>query len=284
VTHEPPLAHVQVPDSVPLAAEGTVCGDWRTALRADFADPGRIALQGAYPAACGVQHWSVAPADPEGFAARAIEGMWRELGGTLTGRVREGAVPPGLAPAFSASSPPLSEVVRDINKFSNNVMTRQLFLTLALQANGQGSLEGARALVGRWWDERTGLPGTLVLDNGAGLSREERVSARALARMLQRAWASPVMPELVASLPIAGVDGTLRRRPGKASGWAHLKTGTLRDVAALAGYVLGADGRRRVLVAIVNHPNAPAARPALDALVDWAHGAPHGGARHRPDW
>lgn len=269
VSHEPPLAHMELPASVPLAPAGTACGDWRAGLRADFADAARLALSGSYPAACGERQWSVAPADPQRYAARAIEGMWRELGGKLTGQVRDGRVPAGLAPAFSSTSPALAEVVRDINKYSNNVMTQQLFLTLALQRTGQGSPPAARDVLGRWWDERVGLPGTLVVDNGAGLSREARVSARALARMLQLAWASPVMPEFVSSLPIMGVDGTLRRRPGGASGAAHLKTGTLRDVAAIAGYVLGDSGQRHVLVAIVNHPNAPAARPALDALVDW---------------
>jgi D-alanyl-D-alanine carboxypeptidase/D-alanyl-D-alanine-endopeptidase (penicillin-binding protein 4) len=107
-----------------------------------------------------------------------------------------------------------------------------------------------------------------VADNGAGLSREARISAQALGRMLQTAWTSPVMPELVASLPIVGVDGTLRRSKSRA-GTAHLKTGSLRDVLAVAGYVHGASGRRYVLVAMVNHAGAAAARPALDALIDW---------------
>jgi D-alanyl-D-alanine carboxypeptidase/D-alanyl-D-alanine-endopeptidase (penicillin-binding protein 4) len=108
-----------------------------------------------------------------------------------------------------------------------------------------------------------------VLDNGSGLSRTERISAEALARLLQSAWASPLMPELVSSLPIVGVDGTLRRIKGKAAGSAHLKSGSLRDVVAMAGYVHALSGQRHVLVAIVNHPNAQAARPALEALVEW---------------
>ena len=252
------------------AAQGASCGDWRAGLRADFADPARIAFQGVYPASCGEREWSIAPADPGGYAARAVEGMWRELGGKLTGRVRDGKVPAGLAPAFGSTSPPLSEVVRDINKYSNNVMTQQVFLTLGLQKAGAGSFDQARSVLAQWWRQRLGAAEMPVVDNGAGLSREARVNARALARMLQHAWASPVMPEFMASLPIAGVDGTLRRRQGQAAGFAHLKTGALRDVVALAGYVHAASGRRYVLVGFVNHPNASAARPALDALVDWA--------------
>ena len=109
-----------------------------------------------------------------------------------------------------------------------------------------------------------------MFDNGSGLSRDERITAGELAKMLQVAWRSPVMSELMSSLPAAGVDGTLRRRALRSGGAAHLKTGTLRDAAGVAGYVDGASGRRYVLVAIANHANAAAARPAFDALVDWA--------------
>ena len=267
VQWEPPLAGVQQQATVPLAPAGTDCGDWRSALQGDWADPARMGFAGQYPASCGDKVWSIAPADPQQFAARAVEGMWRELGGKLTGSVREGRVPAGLKPAFVAESPALGEVVRDINKFSNNVMTQQVFLTLGLEQAGVGSMQTANEAVARWWTSRWGASELPVVDNGAGLSREARISAHALGRMLQSAWLSPVMPEYLASLPIAGVDGTLRRSKAQAS--AHLKTGSLRDSNALAGYVDGASGKRYVLVAFVNHANAGAARPAMDALVDW---------------
>lgn len=269
VQWDPPLAGVQRPSSVPLARPGTACGDWRAGLRADLADPARIAFAGDYPASCGERQWAVAYADPGAYAVRAVAGMWRHMGGTLTGTVRNGTVPARLQPAFSASSPALSEVVRDINKYSNNVMAQQLFLTLSWQKNGVGSVDASRTIVQQWWRKRFGEAGMPVIDNGAGLSREARISAQALGRMLQAAWASPVMPELLASLPVVGLDGTLRRSQSRASGGAHLKTGSLRDVSAVAGYVHGDDGRRYVLVAMINHANAGAARPALDALIDW---------------
>ena len=266
---EPPLAGLQVPTTVALAAPGTDCGDWRTGLALDFTDPQRLVFQGAYPASCGEKTWAIAPPDPQGFAARAVEGLWRALGGRLGGVVRDGQVPAGRAPAFSFASPPLAEVVRDVNKFSNNVMAQQLFLSLALSPQGPATPQAAREALLRWWRARLPEVEPPVVDNGSGLSRDARISAQALGRMLQAAWRSPLMPELLASLPVAGLDGTLRRsavRPGS----AHLKTGSLRDVVALAGYVHAAQGRRKVLVAIVNHLNAQAARPALEALVDWA--------------
>ena len=174
-------------------------------------------------------------------------------------------------------SPALAEVVRDINKFSNNVMAQQLFLTLALQATAAApaTLEGAREVLTRWLVERSGpLGDDVVLHNGSGLSRHNRISAARLAKLLMQSFDSPVMSELMASLPVTGLDGTLRR--AKATpGRAHLKTGSLRDVAGVAGYVLADSGRRYVLVAIINHPNANAARPALDALLQWTqHDAP----------
>jgi D-alanyl-D-alanine carboxypeptidase/D-alanyl-D-alanine-endopeptidase (penicillin-binding protein 4) len=148
-------------------------------------------------------------------------------------------------------------------------MAQQLFLTLGLAQRGAGTPENAREVLNEWLAEHLGEAARdALIDNGSGLSRETRLPARAFARLLLQAWASPVMPELVASLPVAGLDGTLRRSQSLL-GRAHLKTGSLRDVAGIAGFVLGASGRRQLVVAIVNHPNAAAARPALDALVQW---------------
>ena len=261
---EPPLAGVQLPTTVPLSREA--CEDWRGGLRADWSDPLRVRLGGSYPAACGERVWPVAYAAPAHYAARAVAGLWQQLGGQLAGQVREGTVPAGLTPSLIHESAPLAEVVRDINKFSNNVMAQQLYLSLSAQRLGQGSFEASREVVQAWWRERLGDTPP-VLDNGSGLSRDERISAQALARLLQHAWAQPTMPELMASLPLTGLDGTLKRSRAQAS--AHLKTGSLRDVAGIAGYVDGPGARRWVLVAILHHPNANAARAALDGLIDW---------------
>ncbi|WP_034388526.1 D-alanyl-D-alanine carboxypeptidase/D-alanyl-D-alanine endopeptidase [Comamonas composti] len=269
LSYDPPLAGQQLQATVPLAPAGTECGDWRTRLQLDMSQPQRIGFAGQYSAACGSRAWSLAPAQPEAYAARAVEGMWRDLGGKLTGVVREGAVPRGLAPLFEAESPALAEVVRDINKYSNNVMTQQVFLTLGMGRGSPASFEASRQVLGQWWQSRLGGAEPPAIGNGSGLNREARITAASLGLMLQQAWASPVMPEFLASMPVVGVDGTLRKSQSRFAGLAHLKTGTLRDASALAGYVHGASGHRYVLVALANHANAPAARPAWDALVDW---------------
>ncbi len=264
---EPALAGVQLPASVPLLSGE--CNDWRAGLKADFSDPARIRMSGAYPRACGERVWPLAFAEPASFAARAIAGTWQQMGGTVGGRVREGSVPPGLSATFEWHSPTLAEIIRDVNKFSNNVMAQQIFLTLSLQQQGVGTAEASRQIMRQWWRDRIGGPDVPIFSNGAGLSREERITAQQLARLLQAAWSSPLMPELASSLPLTGIDGTMRRTRGKAVGLAHLKSGSLRDVAGVAGYVDGASGKRYVLIAIVNHPHAAAVRPAFEALVEW---------------
>ncbi|NVO07187.1 MAG: D-alanyl-D-alanine carboxypeptidase/D-alanyl-D-alanine-endopeptidase [Rhodoferax sp.] len=294
---DPPLFGVQMQTSVPLS--NAECGDYRGALKADFSDANRIRFAGSYAVGCGEKVWPVAYADPRSYALRAVQGMWLEMGGKLGGSVRFGTVPATLAagkPTFEASSAPLAEIIRDINKYSNNVMAQQVFLTLgrvvtpgALGAGSDavasesvapgsasaltaGSFAASRAVVQRWWKERISADEMPVWDNGSGLSRQERISAQGLASLLQVAWRSPYMSELMGSLPITGVDGTLKRFKSKAVGSAHLKTGTLSNVLARAGYVDGASGKRYVLVALINHANAntEAARAAMETLVDWA--------------
>jgi D-alanyl-D-alanine carboxypeptidase/D-alanyl-D-alanine-endopeptidase (penicillin-binding protein 4) len=267
VRAEPALAGAQWPAYVPLAADGG-CGDWISALAADFRNPAQVRFAGRYPRACGEQVWQIAFPDPAGYAARAVAAVWRELGGQLRGQVRDGAAPAELRPAFEFASPPLAEVVRDINKFSNNVMAQQLFLTLSLQQRGAGTFDGSREVLRSWWRDRFGGEPP-VTENGSGLSRMESITARQLGQMLQAAWASPLMPDLVASLPALGVDGTLRRQRQNV-GLAHLKTGSLNEVSGVAGYVHGPQGRRYVLVAIANHRRATGIRPAVQALVEWA--------------
>ena len=267
---EPPLAGVKLPTTVPLS--NADCSDYRGGLKADFSNPLHITFSGNYPVACGEKTWPLAYADPTRFAARAVHGMWLQLGGQLSGSVRDGLVPVGLKPLLFHESPTLAEVVRDINKFSNNVMAEQVFLTLSAQQRPPGSYAQSADAVQTWWRERLPALPAPQLDKGSGLSRDTRISAQSLAGLLQWAWMQPFMPELAASLPVTGLDGTMKR--SKSSAVAHLKTGSLRDVMGIAGYVDAANGQRYVLVAIVNHANAHQARPVMDALIDWTAGKP----------
>lgn len=272
VSTDPALSDVALPRAVSLSRE--TCGDFHAQLQPEVSEQ-RLRFKGRYPSDCGERQWPLAFPGPARFNAAAIEGAWRELGGRLIGRVREGTAPSHRPPTFVFESPPLAEIVRDLNKHSNNVMAQHLFLTLGRELGGVGNPNTSREVLSRFLRERTGcVAPQLVIDNGSGLSRDTRSSAACLSRLLQAAWASPVMPELMSALPVAGVDGTVRKSHGgqgfgPAQGQAHLKTGTLADSTGLAGYVLGRSGKRYVFVGIVNHPNASAVRPALEHLVQW---------------
>jgi D-alanyl-D-alanine carboxypeptidase/D-alanyl-D-alanine-endopeptidase (penicillin-binding protein 4) len=262
--------------SVVRLAEGP-CGDWRERLKPDFQPqsmPPRALFTGSYNAACGERDWHVALLSPNQYAGSLFRLLWTELGGTISGSVRDGTTPAQAKPFASIESPALAEVVRDINKYSNNVMARQLYLAIAADQAGLPATteNGQRAI--KAWLAKKGLDfPDLVIENGAGLSRVERISAQSLTTLLVAAFRSPLMPELVASLPLVSVDGTMRRRMKSEAiaGQAHIKTGSLADVRSIAGYVLDRSGRRHAVTMIVNHPNAAQSQAAQDALLNWVY-------------
>ena len=272
VRTEPPLAGLQAPADVALG--NGPCNDWRGGLRADFGNGLQPRFAGSYPSSCGERFWPVAFPSADSHAPRMVEALWRQASGQLSGQVRWGSVPAQAQPLLSFASLPLRELIADINKMSNNVMAQQLFLTLSSELGAPGRWAASRLRMGQWWRQRfAGLPEP-VLDNGSGLSREERSTARSLSALLRQARQGPLGPVFTESLAVAGVDGTVKRLaerlPGSpVLGRAWLKTGSLRDVASVAGYVQGESGRLYSVVAIVNHPNAAQARPALEQLLDW---------------
>jgi D-alanyl-D-alanine carboxypeptidase/D-alanyl-D-alanine-endopeptidase (penicillin-binding protein 4) len=276
VAMEPAPSNLELVNQLTLG-NGNGCGEWRERLRADVFSHGpgtRLVLTGRFPPSCGEQRWNVAVQDHPQFVLGVFRQLWAELGGALTGGVREGAVPAGARAVAVLPSPTLGELVRDINKFSNNVMARQLFLTLGMEAGHRPTDAGAAEAALRAWLDARGLAiPELVLENGSGLSRSERISAESLGRVLQSAWKSSVMPELMASLPVTATDGTMKKRlkQNGVAGQAHIKTGSLEGVRSLAGYVRDKGGRRWIVVFLVNHANARAAQEAQDALLQWVY-------------
>ncbi len=259
------------------------CGDWRRDLRPDFqpAAAGRPSFNalftGSYSANCGERAWNVSLFTHPNYVAGVFRQLWTEAGGAWTGEVRSEKLAPGARLLYTHESRPLTEIVRDINKFSNNVMARQLYLTLAAESSRQPARTEAALQAVRAWLAQKGLDvPELVIENGSGLSRIERISAQSLAQMLVAAFRSPAMPEFMASMPLVAVDGTMRRRlKGEGiAGQAHIKTGSLADVRSIGGYVLDRAGRRQAVVMMVNHPNAGNSMPAIEALLRWVHDRP----------
>ena len=230
----------------------------------------RLEFTGTYSPLCGEKPLNLAPLPADGQAGGLIRALWKELGGTLGGQVRGGAVAVGARLVATHESPPLADTVRDINKYSNNVMARQVYLTLG-NDTAPATAERARQRVGDWLNARGLRFAELEIENGSGLSRRERISADSLNRVLLDAWKNPVMPEYISSLPIVGIDGTMKKRlnGSEATGRAHIKTGTLDGVKTAAGYALDARGRRYAVTFLINHPRAQAGSAAIDALLVW---------------
>ncbi|MBL8510286.1 MAG: D-alanyl-D-alanine carboxypeptidase/D-alanyl-D-alanine-endopeptidase [Betaproteobacteria bacterium] len=265
------------------------CGDWRERLGLDIQTRSltqlTVTFKGNYPRSCGEKTWNVALLDHARFIGGVFAEQWQALGGRWAGDVKVTNVPANARLIASLESPALAEIVRDINKYSNNVMAQQLFLSLSASPSssdinnaGAGSFERSNNVILAWLKQKNIPREGLVLENGSGLSRLERISAQTLVALLESAWQSPVMPEFLASLSLYGVDGTLRKRtPSQTDspiGRAHLKSGTLNDTRAIAGYLQDAEERRWVVVMLINHPNAPQAQSAQDALLQWVYQMP----------
>lgn len=266
------------------------CGNWQEGLHATLEpvkNHYRLTLTGSYPLVCGEKIWSLGVLPHPQYIYGVFNQLWRELGGTFNGHLRTDlpVIPSDkLHTLAHIDSPSLAEIIRYINKYSNNVMARQLFLTLGLPNNethasastvlSEPASEASAAANIRLWlkQKQLNFP-ELVLENGSGLSRRERIAAHSLAQLLTLAWKSPLMPEFVASLPLLAIDGTMKNRLKKSdiAGQAHIKTGTLDGVKTLAGYVLDRRGHWKIVVFMVNHPNAAATQTAQDALLQWVY-------------
>ena len=260
-----------------------------------------ITLHGSFPKNC-MKTASVNLLDRNDYADRLFRATWRQLGGSFKGRVREArqinvhelgttgamrgtGLPPNSTRLLTEHvSRALPEVLRDINKSSDNTMARMLYLSLGslsfdpvfgsrpLPMVANTALRSDMAV--RQWLQQQRIPDDgLVLDNGSGLSRTARIQATQMAALLQAASRSPWAPEFLASLPIVALDGTMRRRLGSsvAASRARIKTGTLNNVVAIAGYVQDGHGQPCVVVAMINHDMAGsvAGRAVLDGLIDW---------------
>jgi D-alanyl-D-alanine carboxypeptidase/D-alanyl-D-alanine-endopeptidase (penicillin-binding protein 4) len=286
---EPALPGLEVVNTLKLTDGACPEGrPFRALIQAEFqSKPPRASFTGAYPVVCGEKELNVALYEPQDYVAAMVKQLWAEMGGSWEGLVRQGTASPLARLVYVHESEPLAQIVRDINKFSNNVMARQLYLTLAAEMGGAPARpELALASIRQFLTSKNIKAPELVIENGSGLSRMERASAGTLAAVLQAAWHSAVMPEFVSSLPVVAADGTMKKRliGERVAGRAHVKSGLLHDVRSIGGYVLDRHGRRYLVVMIINHPRASAdGQPALDAMLGWIYEGPtaRGAARAR---
>lgn len=273
VSADPNPAALHVENRLQLTDTGN-CDNWGDQVTHGGDGSVTVTFSGTLPASCGEKTLNLALFPNGPYLDGLFRQFWQEVGGSLSGRVRNGLTPPSAELLFAQPSPALGELVRDINKFSNNTMARSLYLSLGAEAQGAPATPQKSASTIRCWlgAKELDFP-ELVTENGSGLSRAERISPRHLGELLLAAYQSPVMPELMSSLPVVALDGTMKKRlkDEYVARMAHIKTGTLDGVKAIAGYVRTASGRYMVVVFIINHPRAASGAKAQDALLDWVY-------------
>jgi len=273
VVQEFELPQVQIINRMKLKAGA--CGEWRSHFGYTVqpkASGAVVTFSGQFSPDCGERYLELSVLSDEQYAFYTFKKLWASLGGSFSGQLQVKETPVSAVKLFEQLSDPLGYVIRDINKWSNNLMARQLLLTLAIEKQplpateqkGTLAVQQALASKGLNFDE-------LVIENGSGLSRIERISAEHLGRLLMSTYHSPVMPELMASMPILALDGTTKKRlaDSPAQGRAHLKTGSLDGVSAIGGYLINQHQQRFVVVMMVNHDKAGASKTAQDSLITW---------------
>ena len=235
-----------------------------------------LVISGKFGRSCDEYSMSRSALTAPTYAYGLFRSLWEEAGGSLSGTLTDIQAPADIEPFYSAESPPLSDVITYINKFSNNVMARQLFLTLGAEIDSlPGTLQKSREVVGLLLKRHDLEFAELILDNGAGLSRKTRISSAHLGAVLQKAASSPWSAEFISSLSLPGLDGTLRKRftHEAATGRMHLKTGRLSNVYATAGFVHANSGREYVVVILQNYRGADdgPGEEVQAALLRWVY-------------
>ena len=278
IVTDPELANLRIRNELRLV-DGP-CRGYQAGVSFNVTDPddgnSRVVFGGDFASRCSGYGLSRTVLDHDTYVYGLFRSLWGELGGQIDGGLLRGQVPEDASLVLTWRSPPLAEVIRSINKNSNNVMTRQLLLTLGAEHREPPGTEASGIEVVTEFLQSRGLhDGSLKMVNGAGLSREGRVSARMLADILLAAAADVYAPEFMASLSLAGLDGTTRGRFDDASGNGimHVKTGRLDDVSALAGYAHADDGKTYVLAILVNAEDAHRGpgQELEEAVTGWLH-------------
>lgn len=236
-------------------------------------------LRGGFPAGAEPVALGHAIADPARFAAIAMKEALERQGIQVYGGARVGTAPANARTVAAHQSAPLADIVRTMNKESDNLIAETLLFHLGVRGHGApGTREKGLRILGGFL-ERAGWPATgYRLEDGSGLSRYDAVTPAQLTALLRAMPAeSLAYPAYLISLPVGGVDGTLANRLGapELRGRMRAKTGTMSGVSGLAGYMTTESGRTLAIAIMVNGFVGPAAkaRELQDALVKAIAGA-----------
>jgi D-alanyl-D-alanine carboxypeptidase/D-alanyl-D-alanine-endopeptidase (penicillin-binding protein 4) len=275
VTLDPPLDNLRVTNQLRVAP-GSCRGYQRGIAVSGNGRDDEVTFSGKFPGGCERYAMDRAVLSHNEFTYGLFRSLWSESGGRFDGTWKNVVAAEDVEPLLSFESLPLFEMIARVNKHSNNVMARQVLFTLSAELLGPpGTESGGREVIARWLADNGLHPTELALENGAGLSRESRITAADMAALLRFAWKQPYMPEYLASMSLTGLDGTLSRRfkGSELVGKAHLKTGSLDHVTAIAGFVQARSGRRFTMVVMQNHEDIHRGpgEEVQEALLRWLY-------------
>ena len=257
------------------------CGGYNAGIAIQVSNlPARdqVDLDGKHPNGCSDYGLSRTVLQADSYFHSLFKLLWQEQGGVINGAYRSEAI--SIAedeePFMTWNSRPFREILTSANKYSNNTMTRHFLLTAGAEVEGEPATteKGIKAIT-EFLNSRGMNTEKLDIHNGAGLSRDVRVDPRLVMDVLKDAYRSYNAAEFIASLPISGIDGTMRSRlqDNGSRGTAHVKTGRLDHVIALAGVVQSRTGERYALVFMINHPeiHRGTGNDLGDLVIDWLH-------------
>ncbi len=300
IKQTPRIANLKIDNN--LRVVDAPCNDWRRnismAINMEKNGSWLASFDGEFPNGCPTANWNVVASNSDDFLSQSIIAAWEDIGGRWVRKpkVKAAVMDNSFKPIVTHLGVPLHESIKDINKLSNNVMARQVLLTIALEKSGRPSnTSNGTKLVKEWLKKyQLDMP-ELIIENGSGLSRVERISPKHLNQVLLLGLNSSSRDYYVESLPIAGVDGTMKHRlldkfrkyvpkrsetealekntsslPSSIRKYgAYIKTGSLADVRSISGYVVSRTGHAYTVTSFINHKNASSGRGIHDALLTW---------------
>lgn len=299
IRQTPKLANLTIENNLRVTSEP--CDDWKKnisfSLRTSKNNEWLAIFDGTYPQDCKSTSWNTTAPDPTTFFQQSIIALWEDVGGVWRKRpnIKSTSFDKSFKLLTIHEGIPLADQVKDINKLSNNVMARQVLLTMSLERTSIGNTQNGARIIREWLTQNKIDMPELIIENGSGLSRIERISANHLNRILLLGINSSHRNFFIESLPIAGVDGTMKHRlidqlrrfipskkeqdalkrntelfpPGLKNYGAYIKTGSLADVRSISGYVVSRTGSVYAVTSFINHPNALMGKNIHDTMLTW---------------
>lgn len=300
IKQTPRMASFKIDNNLKIV-EG-VCADWKKDITMSLTNQKNgmwtAVFDGVYPSGCQNATWNVVAGDSDSFFVQSFIAAWEDIGGKWVKKPTLKNFDPNVEfkPIVAHLGVPLYESVKDINKFSNNVMARQVMLTMALEKTGKPSnTTNSMKIIKDWLTTNQLTMPELIIENGSGLSRIERINSKHLNQVLLLGLNSSSKDYFLESLPIAGFDGTMKHRlldklrkyipnkkemaslekstidfpVGLRKYGAYIKTGSLNDVRSISGYVVSRSGNIYAVTSMINDPNARNGRVIHDTVLSW---------------